>query len=131
MNTKLLRKVQKYIMQEPHRYNMSSWIAPIKFAYDKTEDQNPPCGTVCCIAGAAYIISTNSDIKTVSVGSVDLYITAVNNLQLNQAQTDRLFYTQYWPKKFKTSYYEVKTSLSRAKVGVARIEHFIKTRGEE
>ena len=43
----------------------------------------------------------------------------------------QLFFDDQWPEKFQEALVEAKTPLQRAKVAVKRIEHFIKTNGEE
>ena len=134
MNVKLLRKVQKFLLAEPRRFDMSQWIAPAD-----NEEANvlkpPPCGTACCIAGAAFMIDRKikprgaperQDIQSTSIG-----FAAAKALGLNEDQTNRLYYTSGWPMKFEEAYEEAETPLQRAKAGVARIEHFIKTKGAE
>jgi hypothetical protein len=138
MKTRLLRKVQKFLMEEPRRFDMGNWIT------DSTRAsvlEHPPCGTACCIAGAAVIVDRGQNpaivlselIKTRQSGitGIDIEDEAVDLLSLTYAQKERLFFATYWPGKFKSAYARAKTPLDRAKVGVRRIEHFIKTKGKE
>ena len=54
MNTRLLRKVQKHILEEPRRLNMDIILDDRVSARDP---KNPPCGTVGCIAGWAIVLA--------------------------------------------------------------------------
>ena len=50
-------------------------------------------------------------------------------LGLEYAQSDRLFFVDYWPGKF--AYNKAKTKKAKAEIAAKRIEHFIKTGGAE
>lgn len=54
MNVEKLLKLKAYILAEPRRYNQAFWM------YNKeatlTKKQNPPCGTVACLAGNACLM---------------------------------------------------------------------------
>ena len=133
MNTKLLRKVQKFLLKEPRRFDMLDWLAPS--AFSNTVLEKPPCGTTCCIAGAAFILDRKvepgkalTEYETYQISVRDI---ATDALGLDLDQRERLFYTADWPVKYCVAYHRAKTQRQRVKVGVARIEHFIKTKGAE
>jgi len=132
MNIEILRKIQKFLLAEPRRFDMTEGVTSSKYVPSVLE--HPPCGTTCCIAGAAYIIENKIE-KTLSKTRVEWEIvrnTAVKVLGIpDRERTEKLFYDEYWPLKFKIQYDDAETPLQRAKVGVARIEHFIKTDGRE
>lgn len=145
INVPLLRKVQKFLLAEPRRFYMDQGVVDIEYlrracGIEIAEKAAPPCGTTCCIAGATYILGKNIQ-KTLNFTkreweTVRKY--AVRELGLQEDEAERLFYIidmhgtdTGWPMKFCYAYANAKTPLQRAKVGVARIEHFIKTNGAE
>mgnify|MGYP001601442776 CR=1 FL=1 len=138
MNTKLLREVEKEILAEPRRLRMDSWVERV---YGKGETM-PPCGTTACIAGFATILHkgmpdyVNKDFKArawylLDYAPVNYEGYAMDALQLGSEQAERLFYVSSWPEKFLAAWEQASTPLRRAEVAVARIEHFIKTKGKE
>jgi hypothetical protein len=54
MKISKLKKLKQWILAEPRRYYQNVWVAnkenPI------TQQQNPPCGTVGCLAGNACLM---------------------------------------------------------------------------
>ena len=124
MNVKLLRKVAKHILEEPRRFMMRTWRvkgAPGEPLYDhKRKHKFPSCGTVACIGGWCALLSGK-----------DVFGTNLHKLVgITVAQGDRLFYRSSWPKQFKSKFKE-DGSLTSARIGAKRIEHFIKTKGKE
>lgn len=119
MNTRLLRKVAKHISEEPRRLAMSIFADT-----GNTGDNAPPCGTIGCIAGWASILTGTS-----AADADDLTGRAALKLTLLEAR--RLFWTDGWPDDFSRRYWTAKTCKGRASTAVARIEHFIKTKGAE
>lgn len=132
MNVKLLRKVQKFLLDEPRRFDMSNWIVDSD-SYEANVLKPPPCGTMCCIGGAAIVI--HDKIKLNHTGrdnfQYSIFDKAIGTLELSRGQGENLFAYANWPGKFAKAYVAAKTPLQRAKVGVARIEHFIKTNGAD
>jgi hypothetical protein len=55
MNVKLLRKIQKHILEEPRRLDMD--VVLVKDIDPASWRDAPPCGTVGCIAGWACALS--------------------------------------------------------------------------
>ena len=150
MNVKLLRKVAKYIMEEPRRLNMGNWLRSAKEVCYLSKSRRPPCGTVACIAGTACIVAGIA--KLVPEGKKQVYrlppdgpLAAQKVLGLTQEEACRLFLVDiewgdgpfdgvegHWPEQFAAVYSdEHNTPLKNAKIVVARIEHFIKTKGAE
>lgn len=131
MNVKLLRKVQKFLLDEPRRFDMCNWITNQAENMDVLKD--PPCGTACCIAGAVYVIANKLqlDPEKEYPSSAEVNYFAISALGLGKVEADRLFLTPWWPEELYKKYDSARTPLQRAKVGVARIEHFIKTNGAE
>ena len=123
MNVKLLRKVQKHIASEPKRFTFD-WMH---------ESDAAPCGTRACIAGWTLILGTpgwsNKTIDEIdtllarrSKSGFGFYTGPASKLlDINYEQAARLFI--YWPEPF--------DELKSADTAVARIEHFIKTKGRE
>lgn len=121
MNTELLRKVQKAILEEPARINMDGWLYDVTTAddleaflddvRDYDEEGNvsfdppiPPCGTVGCIAGWTYHLeglprpekwinynAENGEFKPT------LEVVAAERLGLSAKQAATLFYPDRWP----------------------------------
>lgn len=129
MNTRLLRKVAKHIAEEPRRLDMS-------FLYRRAalvkEDLRPPCGTVGCIAGWALIIGLKATTFSAAFPIVNGSTVDVTDARkLLKVKNDHLFFLSLWPEAFQCDYRAASTPAERASVTVARIEHFIKTKGAE
>lgn len=151
MNTRLLRRVAAHISEVPDRFVMGNSLAKGETITDvvflgevgkdgeKTIDftVKPPCGTACCIAGASFLLTSPEEVERL-LSSWSRMIPwsiikeeAVNNLAITDDQAERLFHVHNWPAKFRTQFSRAKTQRGRVNVGVARIEHFIKTKGAE
>ena len=133
MNVKLLRKVKKHILEEPKRLKMWSWIV-LRSKYSRRVERSDSvggdrpfarCGTAACIAGWACILS-----KQNPVGVVEIHNAAIELLGLTQVQAHKLFGPLSWPDKFYRTDLD-SGSRTAAEVTAARIEHFIKTKGQE
>ena len=140
VNTKLLRRVAKHISEEPKRLAMGSFIQTKdettakftehyhrdklrNFGTEPTEHNFAPCGTAACIAGWATILGKGDTDMPNSEGE--------RLLDIDAYEAGRLFYVDSWPKQFEKPYMEAMTPAKRARIAVARIEHFIKTKGAE
>jgi hypothetical protein len=134
---RVLRKVQKFLIEEPRRFNMYEGITDALGLKDQLEV--PPCGTACCIAGAIYLIDTKTPLPVganlrIGFGKIEHHI--ASKFKLSDDMMSRLFYQNpyscnQWPKIYTDAYMAAKTPLERACIGVARIEHFIATDGQE
>lgn len=136
MKTRLLKKVAEHIKEEPRRLDMEKWTDVV----DPVYADSPPCGTVGCIAGWACML--NGDKPTPGGGSqIYFFSRGQELLGLTKDQADRLFTAPAlafewksaptWPKKFARRYEKAKTPKGRASATLARIEHFIATKGRE
>jgi hypothetical protein len=133
---RLLRKTQKFLIEEPRRFDMTEGIAPSTEI--KTILEQPPCGTSCCIAGAMYVIDKKIvlDVTNLGYGYIENHIKDVTSLKTDEL-CSRLFYhsqtwgNEKWPAFYANAYAAATTPLQRACIGVARIEHFIATDGRE
>lgn len=132
MNVGLLRKIQKHIIQEPRRLDMNV----IRHFVDPKGKENPPCGTVGCIAGWANVLSGNYEKFDYYIGLSE----AASTLGLDLGQRERLFTEPIlyndrdidgWPEKYAVRYLKAKTANERARATSDRIEHFIKTKGKQ
>ena len=130
MNVKLLRKVAKHILAEPTRLVMGNWL--LKKGYEDIEAIEygefgsrpfPKCGTAGCIAGWTCELSGKGKVKHHD-------LVAKRLLGLNKRESERLFLPDQWPAEFERGYNDDGRKKT-AEVAVARIEHFIKTKGKE
>lgn len=122
MNTRLLRKVQKHILEEPKRVWMGEWKIVGKQNIKYWELSPPACGTVACISGWAAILNGKPE---------DAY-SATDILELNRDEASRLFFEVHWPEHFHRAIASAPVqSPEYAKVVSDRIDHFIKTKGAE
>ena len=112
MNTKLLLEIKKHILTHPKQLNMGTWMT-------KTN-----CGTTCCIAGWACLLSKELYANT------NVWRFAEKILDI-EGESDRLFHTEDWPTKYRNLYYDAGSSEARAKVTADRIQHYIDTGGLE
>lgn len=134
MNVSLLRKVKRTILAQPEHFRMDKWT----------------CGTAHCIAGTvcaldkslAFVVpKKKDDIWLVIDGNdeesevLSVPAAAAQALDLDDeyegSDADRLFYLEDWPKAFRTDYKKASSAKARAAVAAKRIEHFIKTNGDE
>lgn len=123
LNVPLLRKVQKHILEEPRRLNMSQWLQYSDAA---------PCGTVGCIAGWALKLSgsrlRNTD-KFAKAASelLNIKFSRTKDYRLFNDDCDaaRLFSTLNWPRQFSERYYSSEFPSERAEVTSDRIDYFI------
>jgi hypothetical protein len=127
MKTKLLRKVQQHILEEPRRLNMRTFRTEVTGFYET----DPPCGTTACIAGWAGLLNDPPSRHMNWQEGREV-------LGLSRPQSERLFTppefgpaTHCWPKEFRRRYNLARSPAGRAKVAAERIEHFIKTKGRE
>lgn len=127
MNVRLLRRVQKIILSEPKRLDMSTWGERV----DPKEDPSAPkCGTVGCIAGWAYMLANRVPRKFGAEMPPIWRDAGAEALDISDEQARALFYVKDWPEKFIDAY-SPDGSKKSARVCARRIDHFIKTKGAE
>lgn len=127
LNVKLLRKIQKHILEEPRRFMMASYVRWGKPGAripreQRLPDQShifPACGTTACIAGWANILSGEPPYR-----AADPRL-AVKRLGIKAEQAVPLFADLAWPDPFRDRYRKAKTPAQRAKIATERIEHLI------
>ncbi len=117
----LLRKVKKKILDKPASFNMGTWVTSVP---------GVECGTIGCIAGWVEMLSSpklQSRVKEGTHGFVIWGDRAKARLKITKHQADALFFSHFWPEKYRIGLYESKTPKQVARVGANRIEHFIRT----
>lgn len=114
MNVKLLKQVRDYIIAHPDSYNQGSW-----------------CGTKCCIAGHAAVLSGKVSREAVDAEALSAVVDGAQSaLRLSALQADRLFMD--WPDQFPwASASDIPDGAERSRIAADRINHFIKTKGAE
>jgi hypothetical protein len=127
-----LRKVKQFILKEPRRFNMMAGVNRSDRIGQHLEQ--PPCGTACCIAGAALLIDKGIRLSGRKRG-LDFEISYVIEsgtqfLDLSYDQKELLFYPWKWPEPYQQLYDDAVTAQERAAVGALMIEHFIATGGK-
>lgn len=146
MNTRLLRKVQRVILREPARLCMGGWLSVMS---GLTNHEGPSCGTVGCIAGWAALLDkprmrSYRDMAA-SVNRFDGRSTkeqAKDALGITEEQSERLFHVGGWPAKYSEAYKNSDPDFKagaeawfrtlnrrRARIAAARIERFIRSKG--
>lgn len=137
LNIKLLRKIQKHILEKPRRFLMSTFYVRAKdidrdfFVCDGSSGEHvkfEECGTAACIGGWAVFLSAT---KGVNAQPQDIRGRAIKLLGLKTLMGDELFEVDYWPAKFKDAYDSAKSQQQRARIAARRIDHFIATKGAE
>ena len=160
MNVRLLRKVQKYILEEPKRFDLEFWgasIDPKEFAnldqYASAVEHclaelRPPCGAIGCIAGNTLIVAGAIKPKELHGKNLfefgpDTLEKAAKLLKIDNDSAKRLFYLKEWgqcangevigwPEPFASELSQSEPGTKEyAQTTSARIDHFIATNGRE
>ncbi len=119
LNVRLLRKIQKMILEEPRRLNM--WLVQNHYSkrdVDNSEYNLPPCGTVGCIAGWALNLSGFTRSNSLNK--------AATLLGIERTASDHVFLVSDWPEKFHNRYNDARTQRQKARVTSNRIDYLIK-----
>jgi hypothetical protein len=125
MNVRLLRRIQRQLLKEPDSYDQEVYV-------DTHTTDAGVCHTRACIAGWACLLSgrtVNGVLPRILLG-------------LTLEQADRLFspiegprgfrcLSTAWPERYARQYLEAKTPRGKARAGFRRIEHFIRTKGDD
>lgn len=128
LNVRLLRKIQKHILEEPRRLEMGAW--GYRIGSFSARHYGPPCGTVGCIAGWALWLNgidpTGADVSAKSAELLGLPPSG----RLGEVTQEQhvLFYTDHWPTKYRHQFNKAKTPVGRARATARRIDYFIKHR---
>jgi len=121
MNTQLLRRIQRQILKEPEQFQMRTWFT--SWSYSTI----PNCGTAACIGGWAVSLKhgrTPRD-ERMAIPKGGVFEAARRAVGLTTKQAHLLFIPINWPARFKRFHHD------NPKQAVARISHFIKTKGED
>jgi hypothetical protein len=125
LNVKLLRKIQKHILEEPKRLVMRDWIITKAEGYKSFRNDAeeitkfPKCGTAACIAGWAVILSGDK----ITPGATLRVLDKARNLL--KTEDDRLFFTMGWNPKLDAAYTAAKSAKKRAKIASKQIDQYI------
>jgi len=133
----LLEQVKRNILKHPTQFVMHSY-----FAYEDSIGNTPGgCGTAACIAGwtvhlwkgKATLEETSGIVEDTSspFGASSTFQVARKALGLTTEQADNLFRVMNWPAQFRCDLKLAPTAGMAAKVAAKRIDHFIRTEGEE
>lgn len=124
INKTLLRKVRNHILAEPRRYNQGRF---------GRADDNAPCGTACCIAGWAIVLSgkasledARDDFETLDEDAQGL---GAKLLGLSYNESNVVFDgdANDWPQQFNTAFHVSDDKAAQARVAADYINHIIKT----
>ncbi len=125
MNTELLLKVKAAILADPLKFDMCAFF---------TADESSPCGTTACIAGHAVAIDSGElDLSKWNQFS-SYHFKGQSVLGLDDGQSNRLFYSEAWPRELYDRYIDASEASNRplvASISAERIDHFIATNGED
>lgn len=128
LNVRLLRRIQKHILEEPRRFFMSGLLLRIKskaqWMHEKQRSFDmastpPSCGTTACIAGWALVLTDNEKTRANRLSK------AAELLGIHPNNTGPLFLSECWPSPFSLRYANAKTPKQRVKVAVTRIDWLI------
>lgn len=145
---KLVRKVQKHILEEPKRFDMGEWGRSVNHIWKpeplfegsskeakrihkqdmkdyKTEvSQFPACGTTACIAGWAVILENPKKDKEghYVIPSVDIPSRAAKLFEFGDAcYAGQLFFSDSWPQPFFTQWADEDAKDNPSKKKLAKI----------
>lgn len=135
MNVKLLKRVRDRIAARPRQFVMCQLFDTETESHTKVSH----CGTAACIAGWAFTLSRKlrpKDARPMAEeddpsGYVRGWVEAEGVLMLTSAEAHRLFLSDHWPQPFQKHFNNASSPIEHAKIAVRRINHFIKTKGEE
>ncbi len=136
INVRLLRRIQKHILEEPRRFFMSGvfiYARNQKHWKRKTIGHSdtspspvmPPCKMAACIAGWANILTGHASEGLIHAAKI-LGLSYIPDGD-RESLANRVFIAGYWPRPFWSRYKNARTTRGRARVAVDRIEHLIKT----
>jgi hypothetical protein len=138
MNVTKLRKLKKWILAEPRRYNQKYWM--FSAHSDVVLNQAPPCGTAACLAGSACLMEGYKPYIDENVESRIDYVRKprgkkqfnIENLGqeilgLTDYQSNNLFSSSCngWSDRSRNAYFCSITLQDRAQAAVMAIDDFI------
>lgn len=144
INYKLLRRCQELFRAKPSKSYMDSFFEMKDCYRDSFEcgDEIPMCKTHLCIGGSALLLSGNYKLKSIGSGFMTVvnaktgrdvnnqWLVAKRVLGLSARQASILFSESRWPIRFQSDSNKTGSRALAANM-VARIGHFMKTKGKE
>lgn len=134
MNIPLLKAVRDKIASEPHQFEMAHYFTRFLDCKDAHKIKIPDCGTACCIAGWALAIHKGKKPNVLKDDGASTGREAAGVLGIDHIGSECLFHESFWPSQFKSLNgidFSYLTKKQQAKLAVKRINHFIRTNGEE
>lgn len=130
MNVKLLRRIQEKILAEPRQFNMGSYFLSNRDIRNflLPNPEIPNCGTAACIAGWALALASNRKPSECEDSKANM-IFSIKVLDLDIDSGRRLFHFVCWPEVYQLM--RAEGTKKYAEQAVARIDHFIKTKGAQ
>lgn len=135
LNVRLLRKIQKYITDEPRRFLMNAWGFKVKDAdewskktylfYDASSEM-PPCRTAACIAGTANLLTGGRRLDAATRAAKILGVKTPQQYA-RQGVDHPLFILSAWPEPYRLRYRNAYGVTQRAKIACQRIDYLIRT----
>ena len=138
LNVRLLRRIQRHILAEPGRLDMSSWAQDVS-----SRASAPSCGTTACIAGWAVILTEASKRKIRNLTKQLPYEIVPDNYTFDEDAAARLlgfdsengapslFLVAKWPLRIRARYETGRTPAARAKAASDAIDWAIKEHAKE
>lgn len=128
LNEKLLREVQKQILNEPNSFLMRTWIQRIEYcgAYftgDKGPQPFPDCGTAGCIGGWAVLLQDQTAQNDSSIEG--------RAMKLLGLDSNSLLHVDYWDVDLQMKYKAKQSTQCRAVIAAEMIERTIQREKEK
>jgi hypothetical protein len=134
MNIAKLKKLKKWILDEPRRYNQNTWVAT---EGPRVANQNPPCGTVACLAGSACLMEGFEPVGAdfgnhVKDRNGSIYFVGelgAEILGLTEDEAGNLFALNAngWPRNAQSAYMKSTDLIGRAQAAAKAIDALIKS----
>jgi hypothetical protein len=142
MNEAAIWKAVEYLEEQPLRFDMLLGI--VQKQKDYPREDFPPCGTVCCLAGAAVLSAGRlvelglDSFRVTRGGEVRSYdwshvaLLARDIFDIHYSEGENLFFTDRWPLQFQQMWTAAgKDKKCQLVVLRERVQFFIKTKGED
>ena len=139
MNVVKLKKLKKWILAEPRRYNQKWWMFSSRSSV--VMEQEPPCGTAACLAGNACLMEGYKPYKENEATRGFIYFVTKPHekkqfdiadlgqkiLGLTEFQSSNLFVSNCggWSDRSKNAYFRSMTLLGRARAAAMAIDDLI------
>ena len=133
INVRLLRRIQKHILEEPKRLDMGRWCRKKEWdGFQLFPEVFPECGMQACIGGWAIVLSGGRINRGFS--PLNMEDRAAKLLGLDEGQSSRLFFAREWPVRLIPRPRNAEATrcqiMRDAKKAVERIDIFIESKGK-